>query len=318
MKPIGLTLLALSTLSFGQGTTQQQPQPFQPQRVAQTQIPVSNTPTPDDMYCSGFISTDKVPENRYLVGGWFSPDQTHFAGATDFVYIYGASDAKAGDRLHIVRRVKDPNHYERYSGEKAAIRQIGQPYFERGYVRVLEIQKNIAIAVPELSCGDFAPGDLAIPLVERQKPVFRTVALERFAVPNGKPSGRIVMANEFDSSVGTTQKVYLSIGEDKGLKVGDYLRATRTYDFSYRDREAGLSARARNMEETQLSPPQFPRQKLNELPRRTLGDMIVLHVHPRSATAMVLTAYEDIRVGDGVELMDVTNAPEAPSGATPR
>jgi outer membrane protein OmpA-like peptidoglycan-associated protein len=36
----------------------------------------------------------------------------------------------------------------------------------------------------------------------------------------------------------------------------------------------------------------------------------VLSVHKRSATAMVLSALEDIHVGDGVELMDVTDAPE--------
>jgi len=317
MKSLGLALLAISTFAFAQ--TQQQSQRFQAQRVAHTQIAVSNTPAADDMYCSGFITTEKIPENRYIVGGWFSPDQTHFAGATDYVYIYGGTDLKPGDKLHILRRVRDPNNYERYRGESGAIHQVGQPYFERGYVRVLEVQKNIAIAIPELSCADMVPGDIAIPLVERQKPVFRSVTLDRFAVPNGKPTGRIVMANEFDMNVATTQKVYLNIGEDKGLKVGDYLRVTRTYDYSYHDREAGLSAHAREMEETQLKPPQFPNNKLNELPRRTLGDMIVLHVHPRSATAMILTAFEDIRVGDGVELMDVTSAPEmSTTGAPPK
>ncbi|HEY6969299.1 MAG TPA: hypothetical protein VJA94_08845 [Candidatus Angelobacter sp.] len=317
MKSFALALLALSTFAFAQ--TQQQSQRFQERRVPHTQIAVANTPAPDDMYCSGFITTEKISEDRYVVGGWFSPDQTHFAGATDYIYIYGGSSLKAGDKLHILRRVKDPNTYQAYRGARNAISQVGQPYFERGYVRVLEVQKNIAIAIPELSCADMAPGDIAIPLVERQKPVFRSVTLDRFAVPNGKPTGRIVMANEFDTNVATTQKVYLNIGEDKGLKVGDYLRVTRTYDYSYHDREAGLSARAKEAEETQLKPPKFPNSKLNELPRRTLGDMIVLHVHPRSATAMIMTAFEDIRVGDGVELMDVSDAPEmSTTGAPPK
>lgn len=317
MKSIFVALLALSTFTFAQATRQSQR--FEEQRARHTEIQVSNTPTPEDMYCSGFISTEKVPESSYVVGGWFSPDQAHFAGTTDYVYVYGASGLKAGDKLHILRRVKDPNHYELYGGEKGAIRQVGQPYFERGYVRVLEVQKNVAITIPELSCADIAPGDLAIPLVERQKPVFRSVTVDRFAVPNGKPTGRIVMANEFDSHVGTKQKVYLNIGEDKGLKVGDYLRATRTYEYSYHDPDEGMTAKAREMEETQMTPPKFPKSKLNELPRRTLGDMIVLHVHPKSATAMILTAFQDIHVGDGVELMDVTNAPEmSTTGATPK
>src|SRR5215470_13310351 len=96
MKSFVLALLALSTFAFAQGT-QQQFQGFQAQRVRHTQIAVSNTPAPDDMYCSGFITTEHVPDSRYIVGGWFSPDQTHFAGATDYVYIYGGADLKPGD-----------------------------------------------------------------------------------------------------------------------------------------------------------------------------------------------------------------------------
>jgi len=311
MKQAVLILAALSGFALGQGTQQPKGQKL---TVKGGQATVSNTPTPNDMYCSGFITTQAVPESSYVAGGWNSPDQAHFAGATDYVYVYGASAFKAGDRLHIVRRVKDPNHYELYKGERSAIASVGQPYFERGYVRVLEVQKNVAITVPELSCGDMIPGDLAIPLVEREKPVFRAVTLDRFALPNGKTTGRIVMANEYDSEVGSGQKVYLNIGEDKGLKVGDYLRATRTYEYTYHDRDSGLSARAHDMEDNQKAPPKFPKDKLGELPRKTLGDMIVLHVHPRSATAMIITALEDIRVGDGVELMDVP-APEAAAPA---
>jgi len=311
MKQAVLILAALSGFALGQGTQQPKGQKL---TVKGGQATVSNTPTPNDMYCSGFITTQAVPESSYVAGGWNSPDQAHFAGATDYVYVYGASAFKAGDRLHIVRRVKDPNHYELYKGERSAIASVGQPYFERGYVRVLEVQKNVAITVPELSCGDMVPGDLAIPLVEREKPVFRAVTLDRFALPNGKTTGRIVMANEFDSEVGSGQKVYLNIGEDKGLKVGDYLRATRTYEYAYHDRDSGLSARSHDMEDNQKAPPKFPKDKLGEFPRKTLGDMIVLHVHPRSATAMIITALEDIRVGDGVELMDVP-APEAAAPA---
>ncbi|HEU5413776.1 MAG TPA: OmpA family protein, partial [Candidatus Angelobacter sp.] len=102
----------------------------------------------------------------------------------------------------------------------------------------------------------------------------------------------------------------LSIGADKGLKVGDYLRATRTYSYSYHDPDAGMSLKASAVEDTQDHPYKLPMGDLSSLPRRTLGDMVVLNVHKKSATAMVLTALEDIRVGDGVELMDVADAPE--------
>src|SRR5262249_8802192 len=60
----------------------------------------------------------------------------------------------------------------------------------------------------------------------------------------------------------------------------------------------------------QASPQSF--SDISSLPLRTLGDMIVLQVHKHSATAMILTALEDIHVGDAVELMDVSDAPVLP------
>lgn len=299
MKQFGLALLVISTLAFGQGTAGQASPNTPREHGKQLLI------TPSDMYCSGFISTQTIPETSYVAAGLNSPQQTHFAENTDFVFIYGGSAFKAGDRLQIVRKVRDPNHYELYPGEKKAIASVGQPYFERGYVRVVEVQRNVAITVPELSCGDFVPGDLAIPFVEREKPVLHPVTLDRFAVANGKPTGHIVMNNEFDSVVGTGQKVYLNIGEDKGLKVGDYLRATRTYPTAYHDPvDRGSMIAYDTTEETQKKPPRLPKDKIGDLPRKTLGDMVVLTVHPRSATAMIITALEDIQAGDGVELMD--------------
>jgi outer membrane protein OmpA-like peptidoglycan-associated protein len=179
----------------------------------------------------------------------------------------------------------------------------------------------VAVAVPELDCGDVAPGDLAIPLVQREVPTFRQVTEDRYTPSTGKTTGKIVMAPDFDLLLAGRHKVYLSIGADKGLKPGDYLRVTRTYEDKYHDPESGLSAKAKIYDDTQYKPPTLPRGGLKELPRLTLGDMIVLHVHPRSATAMIMNAYEDMRVGDSVELMDVSDAPPvsaAPPAAAPQ
>lgn len=262
-----------------------------------------------ELYCSGFITADKVPQGHFVAAGWNSFDQTRFAGSADYVYLRG-HDMKTGDRFTIVRRAKDPNHYESYKGQKAAIRDAGEPYFELGYVRVIDVQKDTAVAVSELSCSDFVVGDVAVPWVEHQAPVFRTVSLDRFAPPNGKTSGRIIMAKDFDSMAGSKYVVYLNLGSDKGIKVGDYLRATRTYSYSYHDPDASMGRKASAYEETQMAPVKLSPGDVSTLPRRTLGDMIVLQVQRKSATALILTALEDIHVGDGVELMDVSNAPE--------
>jgi outer membrane protein OmpA-like peptidoglycan-associated protein len=308
MKNTGLIFLALALAAMGQAQPPSSAPPAQKlQRAAN--LDIGNAPTAYDMYCAGFITTDKVPDNRYLAAGVASPDQTRYAASNAPIFIHGR-DIKEGDRFEIVRKVKDPNRFELYRGQYGAIREAGQPYFELGYVKVVEVQKETGIAVPELSCAEMVPGDLAIPFETREAPIFKKVALERFAPPNGKTVGRIIMANEFDKIVGSKHKVYLSVGADKGLKVGDYLRATRTYSATYADPDAGLSLKASANEDTQLNPQKLPRGEVSGLPRLTLGDMMVLQVHRKSATAMVLTALQDIHVGDGVELMDVTAAPE--------
>lgn len=302
-----LMLLVLAGTMLGQKPATAPPAGQSVPPVRTPVLDVGTVPTPADMYCSGFISSDKVSESNYVAAGWNSPDQTRYAGISDTIYIHGHG-LKEGDLYQIVRHVKDPNHYELFKGQSGAVRAAGETYFELGYAKIMSVQKDTGIAVPQLSCADFVPGDLAIPFETRPAPKFRKVALDRFAPPNGKPQGRIILTNEFDSFVGTKNKVYLNIGADKGLKIGDYLRATRTYSYTYNDPEAGMSLKADATEDQQYRPTTF--KDLASLPRRTLGDMVVLSVHKHSATAMVLSALEDIHVGDGVEVMDVTDAPE--------
>src|SRR5690242_3435977 len=246
-----LVLVLAATATSTQLSAQAAPAPAQ--RARAMSLNIGNAPTLDDLYCSGFITTDRISESRFVAGGLNSPDQTRFAGHADYVYIHG-KDMKEGDRMQIIRRVRDANRYELFHGQHTAISSAGEPYFELGIVKVIDVQNSTAIAVPELSCADFNPGDLAIPFEQREAPKFRKVSLDRFAPPNGKATGRIIMAKDFRSYLGTRYPVYLSIGADKGLKVGDYLRATRTYTAIYNSPEAGLARHATAYEDTQKDP----------------------------------------------------------------
>ena len=313
MRKTGLIVLALAGLLLPKGGYSQQTQaaPTKEQQARSGNLAVGNVPTPNDMYCSGFISNEHISDKLFVAAGHNSPDQSRYAGLSDVIFIHGQG-MKPGERYQIIRHVKDPNHYEVFRGQRAAVREAGEPYFELAIVRISDVQKETGIATFELSCADVMPGDIAIPLVEREAPPFRNVSLEHYTPPTGKQQGRIIMAKEFDSFIGSKYKVYLSIGADKGLKPGDYLRATRTYSYQYHDPEAGLSLKASNYEDTQANPQKLPAGDLSSLPRRTLGDMMVLQVRPKSATAIILTSLEDIHVGDGVEVMDVSEAPVLP------
>ena len=90
--------------------------------------------------------------------------------------------------LSDVRQVKDTNHYEMYPDNSSALR-TRRALPGAAIVRVTDVQKDTAIAAFELSCADVMPGDLAIPLPERQAPPFRKVALDHYTPPSGKPQG---------------------------------------------------------------------------------------------------------------------------------
>jgi len=311
MKRAGLAVL-LAWVGLGAVWAQNPPPAAQPQPAQKGQrvnLNVGTVPTDAYIFFTDFSTTERVPDNHFVAAGWNSPDQTRYAAIPDYIYIHG-KDMKEGDRFEIVRHVRDPNHYESYIGQRGALRDAGEPYFELGYVKVIDVQKDTAVAVPQLVCGEIVAGDVALPFVARTAPHFKQVSLDRFAPPSGSTTGRIIMAKEFDTVLGSKNAVYLNVGEDKGVKVGDYFRATRTYSYSYRDPEMGLSAKAANYELTQANPQKLNAGDVSSLPRRTLGDMIVLQVQRKTATAMILTALEDIHAGDGVELMDTSGAPD--------
>src|SRR5262249_43268769 len=122
MRKSGLILLlAMAAACWGQTTAPAQPQGSQAQKAA-PRPHIGNAPTLAELYCSGFITTDKVPDTHYVAAGWNSFDQTRYGAAVDYVYIHGR-DMKVGDRFTIVRHVKDPNIYQSYSGQRGAIRE---------------------------------------------------------------------------------------------------------------------------------------------------------------------------------------------------
>ena len=258
-------------------------------------------PSYADMYCSGFISNTSYGKGSYVLAGAESPHQTQFKQG-DTVFLEGAG-LQEGYRLAVIRELRDPNRSQAYVGQVGAISALGQPYAELGRLRVTAIRDKITIAEVEYSCAPIVAGDIVVPFQEKPPLTYRrTMNLERFPTAAGGVRARIVMAKDFDYIVGTGQKVYLSAGADKGVKVGDYFRAVRGYDPLTLDNVAALSYKVRQSEETQKTDTAIRGEKYAELPRRALAEMIVLSVTPTSSTAMITFAVESVEVGDVVEL----------------
>jgi outer membrane protein OmpA-like peptidoglycan-associated protein len=279
---------------------------------------VTPRPSDSDVYCSGFITNAAISRANYVVGGWESPDSVRFS-ERDYIYLAGPGleDEKV---YSIVRQLRDPNHYEAFPGQYKAIHSLGSPYADIARVKVVNHRNKVAVAYVEFSCEPIAPGDTVVPYAERPKPDFRTTfPFDRFTPPNGQQMGRVVMARDFDTVFGTSRKVYLDIGSDKGVQVGDYYRVVRTGKEISDVAIDAVSAEATLAEDTQARPVRYNgKMELKEFPRRNLGDVIILGVYPKSAVAMVTYAFEDMHVGDHVEKEDLPPVPEAPPPVAPK
>jgi hypothetical protein len=316
MKKIGLLLLLAATAAWSQTAADATPaNPVTPPGTVLTSanFPTQRVemPTYADVYCAGFINRQTLPDANFVAGGLQTPATTKFVKG-DMVYLEG-SGYSAGAQYEIVRALRDINEYEMFPGQKKLLKATGQPYEEIGRVRIIDTRSKVAVALVEYSCDPVNPGDTAIPFAEKPMVSFHApLRFDRFLPTSSKVSGRIVMGKDFDSVVGTGQKVYFNVGANQGVKVGDYFRAVRNYEEDLHDPVDSLSFKAAISEDTQKKQPSFdpamftkgngPVIHVRDLPRRAVGEIVVIGTTPTTATGMVVFAMEDVHAGDGVEL----------------
>jgi hypothetical protein len=317
MKKTGLLVLLLATAAWAQ-TAGDAPAQEAPQGTAPTteSFPTQRvqTPTYADLYCAGFINKQTLPDANYVMGGLQTPTTTKFTRG-DMIYLSGTGYS-AGAEYEIVRALRDVNEYEMYPGEKKLMKETGQPYQEVGRVKIIDTRNKSAIAQIEYACDGVNPGDTAIPFAEKLSVNFHApVHFDRFLPASNRLSGRVVMGKDFDSIMGTGHKLYLNLGANQGVHVGDYFRAVRSYDADLNDPVDSLSFKAAIAEDTQKKTPSVdPRMftksngpviHVRDLPRRAVGEIVIIGVTPTTATGMVVFSLEDIHAGDSVEKDEV-------------
>jgi len=269
------------------------------------------TPTSADLYCAGFISEHAMPNANYVAGGLHTPIASKFENG-DLIYLVGGG-YQAGQQYSILRELRDPNEQELFYGQSKMLKMLGQPYSELGRVRILDTRSKMAVAQVEFSCDSVVPGDIAVPYADKTPISFHPpVRFDRYLPASNKTGGRIVMAKDFDSEIGTGAKVYLNVGANQGVKVGDYFRAVRSYDADLHDPVDSLSFKAAMSEDSLKYQPAFepnfltrtkgPAIHVADMPRRAVGEIVVLSTTPTTATGMIVFSLEDIHVGDNVEL----------------
>jgi hypothetical protein len=250
--------------------------------------------------CSGFVTDQKVPDDVRLISGEQSNYKITFERG-DNVYINRGQDkgVRVGDRFTVVR----PNQYTTdvpwFKWQEKLMKAMGTPYLDAGQVRVVNVQPKVSVAVVIFSCGYMQRGDTLLPYQDRPAPPFKDpAAFDHFAPVSGKPVAMLVSGHLYTNLYAKNSAVYVNLGTNQGVKVGDYFRI-----FRYQGSHAETVPQTKDYQYMMYGFGSAPaRYQWNDLPREILGEGIVFNVSRNSSTIMITTSSSEIYAGDYVEI----------------
>lgn len=286
----------------------------------QTQeLPVAGA---NNLYCAGLVQTAKVNTSNKIVSAEDEQEQNVYSQG-DNVYINMGSNkgVQVGDMFSVIR----PRG--RVNTKWTKKNDLGFYVQEVGALEVVKVKNEVAVARVKTSCDNILLGDLVQPIQSRNSPVFvQRPMLDVFGEPTGKARGRIFMSRDNLELLGREQIVYIDLGTEDGVNVGDYLTIFRPlgkgglFDKVQKgmldNREDGFQSdrfkggtfsnqtgRKRgdeaggSVETTEEAKEDRP----NDL-RKVVGEIVILNVTQKTATAIIVRTAQEIHTGDWVEL----------------
>ena len=298
-------------------------------------VPTVEQPRPvaskSSLFCAGYISHQRLPEMPEIVGAEEEQEQRTFADR-DVVFINrGAQQGiKEGQNFQVIRPRGDVKgvYKEKLGFVGTYIQDVGQ-------LQIFKVWQNTAAAQITFSCDMILFGDLLAPIPDRVSPLQRAYEnVDRFAEPSGKQTGRLMMAKDSREMVTQNDIVYIDLGAEDQVKTGDYLTIFRplgtgnltrvdneemarnraTGFQSDRYRGGGFSNQAsRAKDETafvdadgryRYRPITSKEVKDNRppMPRKIVGEMVIIDVQSRTATAIITRVTSEVHTGDWVEI----------------
>jgi hypothetical protein len=278
--------------------------------AASAQNPSASAPIYKDVYCSGTITNESVPQDSYVITGEGSNYKITWEDG-DYVYLNkGASQGvKVGDEFSVIRPVVDPTEVEWSKWQFAIIRKLGTWWEDEARVRVVVAQPDTSVAQVEHSCNYVQRGDILLPFKERPTPPLKSeTGFDRFAPFSGKATAMVMIGKSFQVELGTNDVFFVNLGSQQGVRVGDYFRIFRytgtEHEVAYETRRAAFD----NDKEATVygriygfgSVP--AKWKWDNTPREVIGEGIVLRTGTNSATILTTYSLREFFVGDYVEL----------------
>lgn len=315
-KTIFLILLSFSALVSAQ-TPNQKSTVIMNQEKKEVPIVTGN-----NLYCAGYISPSKVNTGYEIVGAENEQEQFVYSQGNNIYISVGASKGvKVGDMFAVIRpRARFKSEFSRKGNLGIFVQEVGA-------VEVINVKNDVSVARVKMSCDNFLLGDLLQPIPQRVSPMFtQRPGLDLFADSSGKISGRIVLARDGQEMLGREQIVYIDLGQEDNVKVGDYFTIFRPLgegNLFISDEDEISAARDRGFQSSEYKGGKFsnqaPRKEGDDVDgkivttekakenrpkglRKVVGELIILNVKERTATAVIVRTAQEIHTGDMVEL----------------
>lgn len=211
----------------------------------------------------GFVSLDELKGAGTLID---TVDNRLLIGPGEKVFLdmgKSAAAPKVGERFSLFEVGKEIRHP--VTGDP-----VGYQMTDIGVVRVTAVAPKVTTAVVSRAYREVQRGDKVRPY---RAPVTE-ISLKK---AEHKLSGYVVSADNDKMIIGQYDVIYLDLGTDKGLQVGNLLDITRP-------RKASDLALDRNI----------------QLPEELVGSAVVIQTRARTATALVLKVANPVFIGDRV------------------
>jgi hypothetical protein len=173
---------------------------------------------------------------------------------------------KAGDMFTIQHASYEVKHPD--TG-----RSIGRKVETTGWGRIILVEENSAVLFVEQACQDIHLGDYLKPMTRVSVPlIMRRAPADRLTPPTGKTQGAVVAIAEDSMIAGENQLISINLGTEHGIAPGNILTV---FKIMY---------------------PSVPTA------RNVIGEIVIVAVRDRTATARVIYSADAIMNGDRVEL----------------
>lgn len=266
-----------------------------------------------DIYCTGYITESTLWPESMVIGGERENFQSSFSQG-DVVFINKGREegVRSGAVYYIIRPLGKFKH----PFDKK--RKLGTFVREVGMLRVIQVNEKTSTAEVTVSCETVEMGDLLKPYEEKLAPEPREgQPLLLHGESSGDISGQIVMARNYQEYSSANNIVFIDLGERQGVKEGDYF--TIYHKITSKRENIGKFPndkidqwRSRGYESDHWRGGDFSNQSvakerqkiLNDrpkIPRKVLGEMIVLKVEKGTAVALITRSVGEVNIGDRVE-----------------